>query len=483
MTDRRRANDSLGVGFLETVKGADLRETDQERLYRDYMRSVYVLFKCSFVYETNNQALLAACERVAGFANRIREHLADAASLELLAIGTYVNRTLIKLDPSTFDQSDYLYAIFSTLNVSAIAAIGDTTAGDWLQVVAELKRCVGPGGKFEEFATLQFPSIRITPTSGQARGDNTLAVTERFRALRAYAVTVIALGEVLETARLGRPVRAARVKRPLQELVTLSKTAGSLLLALAHLKRHKLSLQHHLANTAVFTICAARTLALPSKAVCELALHAALHDLGRAFAVPDDSAVGSVAERRFALHSIRKLVKTGTLGPRMIARVIVAHEIRRWLDRDAEPPGDTPYPYELSIPTRLVAVARSYSMLTTPKLERPCLLPDEALRIIARDAGRRYDAAAVKLLVNALGVFPVGSTVELSDGRVAIVIEAPHEFTGPARPKLKIVRELDGSLVDGSVVDLGGMTGAHLQILRCIDGEDHEINAPAFLLS
>src|SRR2546423_11313404 len=109
-------SDSLDLEFLATA--GDEPVAGQQQLHKNLMRSIYAMFKCGFVHDTNNAALVAACERVAQLANALREE-ADAASLELPADGAYVNKSLIRLDPGTFDQADYLYALCSTLNVAA----------------------------------------------------------------------------------------------------------------------------------------------------------------------------------------------------------------------------------------------------------------------------------------------------------------------------------------------------------------------------
>lgn len=458
----------------------ELRDGQSMAIYRDWLRAMYVMFKCAFVYETNNDALRSACERVSSLANKIHEQVDDVSTLELLSEGAYVNRVLIKLDSGLYDQSEYLLAVFATLGFTAISAVDKTRIEDWIELVALFKKCVGPGGDFQQFAKTQLPKIRITATQGSG-SKNALAVTAKFRALRAYATTVITLNEVIDSLRQGRRLRPLWIKRPIQEMVSVAHEAGPVLLALAHLKRHKLTLAHHLANTAVFTVCAARPLELPRRLCAQLAMEAALHDLGRAFAVQADAGRFSLSERAYALESVRKLVTSGAVGDRMMARVVVAHEARRWASRRGEPAGDTPYAFEIGARTKLVSVAHSYSLLTTHLRERASLLADEALRVIMAESGRRYDPVAVKLLVNALGVFPVGSTVALSDGRAAVVVETPRERAGALRPRVKIVREADGSIVDGALVDLG--SDPRLRIQGCIDGEMYEINAPAFLLS
>jgi hypothetical protein len=448
-----------------------------QRLYLEYLRAMYVLFKSSFVYDTNNSALVATCERVAAAANQIRDNLADIATLELHGDGTYVNRTLLKLDPSTYDQADYLYAVFHTLGVSAIAALGETSAADWLEMIAVFKRAVGTGGNHESFVKATFANVMLTPTE-DAAGFDLLELSDRMRAARAYASTVVAIAEVITAAREGRALRPLRVKRSLQEMILLAETTASTLLALAHLKRNKLAPEHHLANTAVFTICAVHKLGLTRSTCRVLALCAALHDIGRAITALEGPS-GPGRERWLAMRSVHKLVGAPLASKQMNDRAVVANEVRRWFAREIEPPGDAGYPYQLGAAGRIVAIAHAYNTLTTPQAGRGAVLPDEALRVIMREAGRRYDAVAVRMFVNALGVYPVGASVALSDGRAAVVIETPQGASRPSEPRVKVTRDAQGDVCDGELIDLAR---ADLRIVRCIDGEYYEINAPAHLL-
>jgi len=172
-------------------------------------------------------------------------------------------------------------------------------------------------------------------------------------------------------------------------------------------------------------------------------------------------------------------VNTGVTNMRTLGRVVVANEIRRWVAVEEE---REPYEFDLCAASRLIAVAHAYDLLTTPQPTRPALMPDEALRVIIAEAGRRYDEAAVRLLVNELGVYPVGSVVALSNGDSAVVVEAPHDAAGPERPKVKIIRDAQGAVFDGAILDLAGEAGANLRILHCLDAEEEDVNPPAFLL-
>jgi len=468
-------DEALDLSILDSV-GAD-DGVQAQRMYRQYLTSVYVFVKSCLVFEMNNAALRQSCERLGTIANTIRQAL-DASSIEFLTDGVYVNRDLVKLDGTGFEQGEYLYHVWKTVGVGEIEATGETGSNDWLEVAAAFKACVAGKLTAEQFQKTKFANIRLVPMEGAA-GNEDLAVTDRFRALRAYSITTVALSELIERARTGARIRPVEIKRPVQEMISVCNSCTSLMLALVHMKRHKVEVQHHLANTAVLVICSARHLGLSRPEMSELAVQAALHGLGRAFVADVEHLEPEEAERQYAMESVCKLVNTGATNMRTLGRVVVANEVREWA---AERKAEDGHALDLCVASRLVAVAHAYDLLTTPRPKRPALMADEALRIIATESGRRYDAAAVSMLINELGVYPVGSVVALSDGGSAVVVEAPHDKAGPERPKVKMIRDAGGVAFDGAILDLAGEAGANVHILHCLDAEEEEVNPPAFLL-
>ncbi len=468
MTDQR-----IDLSILDRVGD---QPASSQRLLRDYLASHYVFVKSSLVFELNNSALHNACERIAAVSNQVRAEL-ESAAIEFLADGVYVNRELVKLDVSGFEQGDYLFHIWKTLGIGELDPVADTSSADWLELAAEFKRFVIGQGE-GELSQLQLPRIRLSPMSGAA-GEEDLAVTDRFRALRAHSIATVALRELIDKARIGGRLRVVTVKRPMQEMIAVCETSAPLMLALAHLKRNKVDVAHHLANTAVLVICIARHLGLSRPVFSELAVQAALHCLGRAFVPATSDSTGFDREVEAAMESVAKLARSGLADSRTLSRVVVANEVRRWVGSEA---GFDDYSFATSAAARLIAAAHAYELLTTPAPDHPALLPDEALRVLVAEAGRRYDPTAVRLLVNELGVYPVGSLVALSSGETAIVIEAPRDAAGPERPKVKIIRDAGGVVLDGAILDLAGRAGAELRILRCVDTEEEDVNPPAFLL-
>jgi HD-GYP domain-containing protein (c-di-GMP phosphodiesterase class II) len=296
--------------------------------------------------------------------------------------------------------------------------------------------------------------------------------------LRGYSVAVISLRQAISQLQQTNDLRLATLKRALLELAAVSEDCRDMLVALLHLKRHKVDLAHHLINTASLVLIMAKDLGVSRKEILELVMQAALHDVGKCLC-PESSREADMVleERRRAQETIGQVARTVAEFERTAMRVAVANEIRMWVD--TKKPVNEGYPFKLTAPSKIIAVAHAYDLLTTPTRHRPALLPDEALQLIYAEAGSRYDEGAARVLINVLGVYPVGSLVRLSNGQTAIVVEAPVDGD-PTKPRVKVIKDMQGKAIDGAFLDLRKAQGT--KILKCIDAEENKVNIPAFLL-
>jgi hypothetical protein len=95
-----------------------------------------------------------------------------------------------------------------------------------------------------------------------------------------------------------------------------------------------------------------------------------------------------------------------------------------------ERPDGTGYPRQrkkeqIHFLSRVAAVADVYVALASPRPFRPGILPHTALQAVTQAAGEgRLDQAAAQALLRTLSAFPLGSYVQLSDGRVGTVLRS-----------------------------------------------------------
>ena len=83
---------------------------------------------------------------------------------------------------------------------------------------------------------------------------------------------------------------------------------------------------------------------------------------------------------------------------------------------------------KLSLMGKILRIADVYEALTASRAYRPrSFTPDEALRKMWSEVGKSFDPILLKSFISMMGIYPVGSLVELNDGRTALVMGYPDE--------------------------------------------------------
>jgi len=445
-------------------------------LFREYLTAMFVWVKSGLIFESNNPTLHHACDRIERVVSVIRLLCENSCTINFLADGVFVNQSLLKIRGNRFDQAEYLSLIWSTFGVGSLEIRQATDRDGWIQLITALRGLASGTVELESLCDLDHPQFKLSPPE-QGGSDEQEVVSDRVRTLRAYSVAVLAMKDLVQRLHETGRLRLADIRRPLLELITVSATCPDILIALTLLKRHKGEIYNHLVNTAALAIVMAQKLSVPRGVFLEIATGAVLHEIGAAVAPdPPPETSAQVREEIFARESVCNIALANAPFRRITGRVVVANEQRLWVDRSLD---STEYDFDLHPTSRMVAVAQAFDSLTTPSQRRPGLLPDEALRVIRAESGRRYDEMAVRLLVNTLGYYPVGSMVALSNGSTGIVVGT--QGGGGKRPRVKLLAEASGAALGGAVLDLDEKRD--LEILRCLDAEERGVNLPAFLLS
>ncbi|MDP2233196.1 MAG: hypothetical protein Q8K89_06140, partial [Actinomycetota bacterium] len=120
-----------------------------------------------------------------------------------------------------------------------------------------------------------------------------------------------------------------------------------------------------------------------------------------------------------------------------------------------------PHPY-----SKRVAIADRYENLVNPGDGNDALTPDKAVVQVLREADSRFDAFFARLFARALGIFPVGSMVRLSDQSVGVVCRPGEDVLAP------VVR----LTYDSAGIELGepleiDLAEGNLRIVEVIDPE------------
>lgn len=217
----------------------------------------------------------------------------------------------------------------------------------------------------------------------------------------------------------------------------------------------------HSLNVMIHTLALGNHLGLPEEGLSALGTAALLHDVGKsAF----DAGDVVQAESMRMLHP--------KIGADILQRValedpapmLVAYGHHMHVDGSGFPERSADYiahPY-----SRMVAIADRYENLTHAAPGRDALTPDRAIVQVLREAGSVLDPFFARLFANAMGVFPVGCLVRLSDQSVGVVVRPGED---PLAPVVRLAYNPRGAEVaEPSDVDLAAST---LRIVEVIAPE------------
>ena len=111
---------------------------------------------------------------------------------------------------------------------------------------------------------------------------------------------------------------------------------------------------------------------------------------------------------------------------------------------------------------------------------------EKILGFMLERAGKDFDPSLVKIFINMIGVFPLGTLALLNTNEMGIVIQNQEDTELIDRPKVCLLMYSDGEYRKGKVVDLKEVeesTGAYKRsILKTLDPNEYNINVAEFLI-
>jgi HD-GYP domain-containing protein (c-di-GMP phosphodiesterase class II) len=241
-------------------------------------------------------------------------------------------------------------------------------------------------------------------------------------------------------------------------------------LRMTGLKNVDPTLAEHALNVSLLGIAIGIDMGLDAANVRTVGICGLVQDLGMA-KVPEHirnarrrlSPSEAVDIQRHAIHTANILEHVKGIPPLV---QLVAYQVHERPDGSGYPRGREKmciHPF-----ARILHVADAYLAMTAQRPFRPPLMPYAAMECLVRQAEKnQVDADVVRSLLRVLSLFPIGSFVRLSDGRVAQVVRSnAHSFV---RPIVAIVEDSSGSAVNaGDEAALVNLSGSELSVREAL---------------
>lgn len=225
-------------------------------------------------------------------------------------------------------------------------------------------------------------------------------------------------------------------KESIREIARVSENSASVLLSdvdsaivLIAEKGQQDGFAAHALSVMTLSLLLGKQALLPEEALRTLGVGALLHDVGKSSistSILRNTERNRHEEALYMTHCRNgrdSALRAGSLAPPVLEAILHHHE---HFDGSGFP--DKLAGSEIHIAARVIAIANRFDNLSNPIDYRRAMSPSEALSTMWAKEKKDFDPMLLQLFVRAMGVYPPGSIVQLSDGRVgAVVVSAPTE--------------------------------------------------------
>jgi putative nucleotidyltransferase with HDIG domain len=315
---------------------------------------------------------------------------------------------------------------------------------------------------------------------------------QKRRSKEVYFKSINLVKEVMDGIKNQRMVNIRKAKRLMQNAVNAIIQDDSALLGLANIKNYDEYTFNHSVNVAIYAIAIGQRIGIPKKHLSHLGMAGIFHDIGKT-SVPKEilNKPGKLnAEEWEVIRShpvigtemVMRMKEWGELSTRMI---IGAFEHHLRFDLSGYP--KLTRKKRVSLFGRIITIADFYDALGRPRVyNRFPYVSEKILGLMMERSGKEFDPILVKVFVNMIGVFPLGTLVLLNTNEMGIVVQIQDESDLIDRPKINLLFYKDGQYRKGKIIDLtekDEATGGYKwNIVKTLDPNEYNINIAEYLI-
>jgi len=255
--------------------------------------------------------------------------------------------------------------------------------------------------------------------------------------------TRICVDELFDDVTRGRRIDVMSVKRLMHDTVDGVLRNPDAHVCLTQLKQRDEYTAQHSINVCILSLAFARHLGLPRGEMELLGMAALLHDIGKlktpldVLNKPDKLTADEFQIMKAHPVTGHKMLEQLHGLPYQIADVAFSHHERI---------SGNGYPralknHEISLFSKMVAIVDVYDAITSDRCYHNGMSPTEALTKMYGWRLTDFDGELMEQFIQCVGIYPVGSVVELTSGEVGIVISVNPDSR--LRPKVNLL--LDGN--------------------------------------
>lgn len=233
----------------------------------------------------------------------------------------------------------------------------------------------------------------------------------------------------------------------------------------------------HALNVSILSLLLGRKFGLAQAELLDLGAGALLHDIGKIGMAQQlhhpDEYFTPIETRAYQEHVAFGLVRGRQMGLSAGVLQIIAqhHEMADASGFPAKLGSE-----RMSDASRIVAMVNAFDTLCNPQVAKRAVTPHEALAQMFTQGKKRFDTTLLSAFIKLVGVYPAGTTVQLTDDRLAVVVSV--NSARPLKPRV-LVHDAKVPRDEALVIDIGDHAG--LGIRRSVKPQQLPVPALHYL--
>jgi putative nucleotidyltransferase with HDIG domain len=264
---------------------------------------------------------------------------------------------------------------------------------------------------------------KIVPKEPQKTGNKISLDQELIKARKLYDDAKGLQHKILSSLTEHKTINVLEAKESTDAIVDSIFRNQDALACMTRLRIKDEYLVEHSLNVSILMTLLAKHLAFDREIIEQLALGAFLHDIGKVL-IPEEilHKPGKLTPQEYEVMKSHvnlgmTVLKDSPELPALVNNVVEQHHER--LDGKGYPKQlDGQYITQYG---RMIAIVDCYDAMTAERVYKAGMHPIKAFKILMNETDNAYDHTLVEQFVNCLGIYPIGTLVKLTSGKLGLI--------------------------------------------------------------
>jgi HD-GYP domain-containing protein (c-di-GMP phosphodiesterase class II) len=467
-----------------------MEDKDFEKMAKGLINSFALVIKTAQIHHINNVAVINAIQKFLSFLNPILA--SETVTIELVGEFFHLNNSRVRYSMEYIFNFEFLIEEFKNKKLGTIIFDEFAQEDDIKTLVDAFISSSHAEMPFYAItkALEKVPHIHVKELRKISEDRTELEKKQLIK--KTYLQAASLTKDISNRIKAGEIVSLKRPKRTIGTIIDQLAEDESMLIGMTTIKDYDEYTHFHSVNVSILAMALGHKLGFSKKVLANLGLAGLMHDIGKV-QIPIDilNKPTSFTEEEWQLmkqhpaHGALVILRIKEIDESTINLVIPTFE--HHLNYDASGYPKLRQKIKIDFLSSIITIADQYDAMTSSRVySRVPLSPERALSTLLDKSGAQIDPYLLKVFINMVGIYPIGSLVVLDTNEMGLVFENNTNPDLLNRPRVLIISNRAGERVrDTNTVDLTEKDeegNYRRSIVKTLDPNQYGINLAEYLL-